>query len=105
MNVIQTKKFYGTTLISIINKAIDDNEKNGVEKEPDSIYYEQNQTNSIKITIKFQQSEKIMAMEDIKKSSTETFVALFNNASFKCTNIQYHEKTNYVKSMHFEQTI
>ena len=52
----------GTTLISIINKAMDNNEKNEVEKQEDGTYKD-NEKNSIHITIKFLESEKIINME------------------------------------------
>ena len=59
------EKFYdqeilGTTLISIINKATNDNEKNDVEKQEDTIYYIDNNKNSVQITIKFLDNDKII---------------------------------------------
>lgn len=102
------EKFYdqeilGTTLISIINKATNDNEKNGVEKQEGTIYYIDNNKNSVQITIKFLDSDKIIKMEEISQKQTENFVQVFATATFKCTQIQYHEKTKCIKSMYFEQ--
>lgn len=97
------QEIVGTTLISIINKAMDDNEKNGVDKPKESIYYEENETDSIKITVQFLEADKPIYMEDIAKQTSETFVSFFATANFKCTKIEYHEKTNYVKSLYFEQ--
>lgn len=97
------QEILGTTLISIINKAIDDNEKNGVDKPKECIYYQENETNSIKITVQFLEADKPIYMEDIAKQTSETFISFFATASFKCTKIEYHEKTNYVKSLYFEQ--
>ena len=98
------QEILGTTLISIINKAVNDNEQNGVGKEQNSIYYENNHENSIQISIKFFQSDDIVPMEKIAKGGSEAFVRAFATASFKCTKIEYHEKTNFVKSLYFEQT-
>lgn len=98
------QEILGTTLISIINKAIDDNEKNAVEKQEGTIYYEDNGKNSIQITIQFKQSNEPKHMEEIAQKQSESFVQVFATASFKCTKIEYHEKTNYVKSLYFEQT-
>lgn len=98
------QEILGTTLISIINKAIDSNEKNGVEKQTNSIYYENNHENSIQITIQFKQKEEPVHMEAIAQKQSEAFVKVFATASFKCTKIEYHEKTNLVKSLYFEQT-
>ena len=58
------KEILGTELISLINKAIDYNEKNSVEKQENTIYYINNNTNSIQITVKFLDNDKI-----IKKTS------------------------------------
>ena len=47
----------GTDIISVINKAIDINEKNQVQKNEKNQYIE-NETNSIIITIKFVEEDK-----------------------------------------------
>lgn len=104
------EKFYnqeilGTTLISIINKAINDNENNNVPKQNDTIYYENNKSNSIQINIKFIDSEKIIKMEEIAQKQTENFVKVFATATFKCTQIEYHEKTKCISNMYFEQVL
>ncbi len=92
-----------TSLISIINKAIDDNEKNGVEKVENGILYEDNGKNSIIITVKFLQSDNIYRMEDIARGTSESFINAYLGANFKCTSIEYHEQTNQIKSMQFEE--
>lgn len=97
------QEILGTTLISIINKATNDNEKNNVKMQDNSIYYEDNQKNSVQITINFLDSDKTVKMEDISQKQTESFVKVFATATFKCTNIEYHEKTKCIKSLHFEQ--
>lgn len=98
---IENQDILGTTLISIINKAIDDNEKNEVPKE--SIYYQDNQENSIKITIQFKELDYTVQMEDIAAQTTESFIRFFATATFRCTKLEYHERTNFVKSLYFEQ--
>lgn len=97
------KEILGTTLISIINKAIDDNEKNNVPLEENSIYYVDNEKNSIQITVKFLELEEPTCMENIAKQKTESFVKFFANSYFKCTNIEYHEQTKQIKSLFFEE--
>ena len=100
---IANQDILGTTLISVINKAIDENEKNGVQKQEDGIYYEDNGEDSIKISIKFKELENTVQMEDIAAQTTENFIQFFATATFRCTKIEYHEKTNFVKSLYFEQ--
>ena len=97
------KEILGTELISLINKAIDYNEKNSVEKQENTIYYINNNTNSIQITVKFLDNDKIIKMENIAEKQTENFIKFFATATFKCNDIQYHKQTKNVKSMYFEQ--
>ena len=97
------QEILGTTLISIINKATNDNEKNNIAKQKESIYYEDNQKNSVQITIKFLDIDRTVKMEEISQKQTENFVKVFATATFKCTNIEYHEKTKCIKSLYFEQ--
>ena len=97
------KKILGTDLISLINKAIDYNEKNNIPKQKDSIYYVNNNTNSIQISVKFIENDKIIEMEDIAEKQTETFIKFFATSTFICNDIKYHEQTKNVQSMYFEQ--
>ena len=78
-------------LITIINKAVDDDEKNGVLKPKNSIYYEENDENSIKIEVTFSEEHA-------------NFMKAFQTALFKCTKVEYHQKTNRIKYLHFEYT-
>lgn len=97
------KEILGTELISLINKAIDYNEKNNVEKQEDTIYYINNNINSIQITVKFIDNDNIIKMENIAEKQTENFIKFFATATFKCNDIKYHIQTKNVQSMHFEQ--
>lgn len=92
----------GTSLISLINKAIDSNEKNNVLKDDKGIYIE-NETTSIRIEVKFSEAENIIAMENIGKQGSERFIKNYASVSFKCTSKTYHEKTNTIKYMLFEE--
>ena len=97
------RKILGTDLISLINKAIDYNEKNNIEKQEGSIYYINNDTNSIQISVKFIENDKIIKMEDIAEKQTENFIKFFSTSTFICNDIKYHEQTKNVQSMYFEQ--
>ena len=97
------KEILGTELISLINKAIDYNEKNSVEKQENTIYYINNNTNAIQITVKFLDNDKIIKMENIAEKQTENFIKFFATATFKCNDIKYHKQTKNVQSMYFEQ--
>lgn len=96
------KEIYGADLATVINKAIDSNIKNDVEKDSKSLFVG-NDINSIKINIKMTDNDTIYPMEKIASSGIEKFVEYYNKIKFKCTNIEYHTKTNMIKSMLFEQ--
>lgn len=96
------KEVLGTDIISIINKATDSNEKNEVELGKDGNYIE-NDKNSIRIEIKFQELDKVITMERINSVGIEKFWSNYGALSFKCTKIDYHEKTHRVKYMYFEE--
>lgn len=92
----------GSSLISLINKSIDKNEKNEVEKDSNNRYIE-NDENSIKIQIKFLESDKLYDMEAVSALGSESFVKNYNNMNFNCTKKEYHKKTKQIKYMLFEQ--
>lgn len=92
----------GTDFISLINKAIDNNEKNLVDKDENGNYID-NEKDSIKIEVKFQELDKVISMEAINKQGIYQFVQNFGAISFKCTKIEYHQSTKNVKYMYFEQ--
>ena len=78
------KPILGTDFISIINKTIDNNEK------------------SVKIYVKFLESDNIFDMEAISNNGIENFIQNYATFSFKCTKIDYHKNGN-VKSLFFEE--
>lgn len=92
----------GSSLMTLINKAIDRNEKNGIEKNNKNLYIENNE-NSIKIEIKFLESDKIFQMETISDLGSEEFIKNYNSRKFKCTKKEYHEKTKHIKYILFEE--
>ena len=96
------KEIYGTDLLTVINKAIDSNEKNEVEKNSRGIYKD-NGKNSISIEIKISDNDTIYQMEKFYKSGTGNFLNYYGNIKFKCVEIKYHNSTNKVKYMLFEQ--
>ena len=96
------KEIYGAELATIINKAIDSNETNNIEKDNKGKYIE-NDTTSINIDIKITDNDTIYNMEIFYNGGISNFVKNFNIIKFKCTNIQYHKNTNRIKYMYFEQ--
>ena len=96
------KEIFGTDLATLINKTVDDNTKNEIEKDDKGLYVD-NEKDSIRIDIKFTDDDTIHTMEEIYNSGTATFMQYYNQIRFKCSNIEYHEKTGRVRYMYFEQ--
>ena len=92
----------GTDLVTVMNRAIDNNEKNEVEKNSKGIYKD-NEKNSISIEVKITDNDTIYQMETFQKNGMQNFLTYYGNIKFKCTNIKYHQTTKKVKYMLFEQ--
>ena len=98
----ENKEVLGTDIISIINKATDSNKKNDIKIGEDGNYID-NGKNSIRIEIKFLELDKVITMERINNVGIEKFWSNYGALSFKCTKIEYHEKTHRVKYTYFEE--
>jgi len=96
------KTVYGTDVATVINKAVDQNEKNKIPKDEKG-YYIENTTNSIKIDINMLTIEKTFYMEQFYNNDITQFVENFNLVNFKCSEIQYHKETGKIKKIVFEQ--
>lgn len=92
---------YGTDVATLINKAVDNNEKNEVPKDENG-YYIANNTNSVKIYLKLETEGDNYPMERIVKLGMTEFVKNFNLETFTCTNINYHNETGKVSEVYFE---
>lgn len=92
----------GLDIATLINKSVDKNTKNKVEKLENGEFI-QNEENSIEIEIYIKDSEKTYKMETIYNNGTEQFVQYYGNIMFKCSKIEYHKKTGQVSYILFEQ--
>ena len=96
------KEITGRDIASLINMAVDSNEKNKVEKDEKNKYID-NGKNSIKIDIKIIDNDTIYDMETLYSGGIENFVQFYNTIQFKCTDIKYHADTKKVKYLYIEQ--
>lgn len=96
------RTIYGTEVATIINKAINQNENNQVQKDEKKHYIENNE-NSIKIEIKMLTTGKTYPMEEIYNNDMTQFVQNFNFIQFKCTKLEYHKSSGKVKKLLFEE--
>ena len=69
----------------------------------DEEFYIDNGKDSIKIDIKFTDDDSVHTLEEIYNSGVETFMIYYNEIKFKCTKIEYHQQTNRVSYLYFEQ--
>ena len=97
------EEVYGTDLATVINRAVDRNEKNEVTKNNKGIY-QNNDENSINIEIKMLDDDSVYKMEKFYNDGIQNFINYYGNIKFKCTDIKYYSATNQVKYMLFEQT-
>ena len=92
----------GLDITTVINKAIDNNEKYQITKDEEGVYIA-NDTNSVKIYITMIINEKTYSMERINQVGISSFIENFGTVSFKCTYIKYH-KNGRISEMTFEAT-
>ena len=96
------QEFYGADVVTLINKAYDNNLTNQVEKDKEGKFVE-NDNNSIKIDIKMTDTDTVYDMETLYAGGMDTFVKYYNAIKFKCSKLEYHNSTGKVKYLYIEQ--
>ena len=92
-------------IVTLMNRAIDLNNKNKIEKDENG-FYKENNTNSIKVYLKVKSSDSKMEMEKLMlddKAGVEKVEYAFSDLIFEMTDVEYHQKTGQVKSITFEE--
>ena len=89
----------GLDIITLINRATSNNEKYGIKKNGDNIYILDNEF-SIEIYIIF--DDVSYPMERINNSGSNSFIKLFADVIFKCTDIKKKKKNGRIASLYFE---
>ena len=95
------KTLLGSEVASLINKAIDNNEKNQISKNDKGIYQEDGKY-SVQIFVKLEKEGEYFTMERINALKITEFVKNFSLQDFKCTGIEYHKETKRVSKVYFE---
>lgn len=107
----QNKDLYGIDIVTVINKALDNNTKNNILKDENNRYISNKET-SIQVELiliagidpKTGEKEKVThQMERIQEVGLEGFITNFNLTIFRVKEIQYHEKTGRISKIIFEQ--
>ena len=93
----------GTDITTIINKAMDNNEKFNIPKDEKGLYIA-DEENSIKIYVYMIINETTYPMESLKASGLNEFARYFGEVEFKCTDVKYHKATGKIAEMTFAAT-
>lgn len=93
----------GLDVITVINKAISNNEKYEIPKDKDGLYILDDEY-SVEVYVTMIINEKTYRMERISDLGINSFVAYFGEVGFKCTDVKYHEKSGRISSLTFEAT-
>ena len=99
----QDRNFYGADVASIINKAIDNNEKYEIPKDEKNIFIP-DEKYSVKVYVKMLESDDVYDMDVISNVGIEQFIFNYNNIKFHIIGIEYHEQTNRVSNIYIEET-
>ena len=99
------KEISGINIATVINQAVDDNEKAMIKKDENNKYI-QDDINSIYIEIKITEfaEEEIYTMETLYNGGMEQFVKYYGQIRFKATDIKYNENKR-IKYILFEQIL
>lgn len=100
--IYKGQEILGSELATLINRAVDTNEKNEIQKDKNGKYID-NETNSINIDVKFIDDDVMYNIEKIYNSGIEKFVYYYRDITFICKEAQYHESTGKIKYIKFEQ--
>lgn len=97
------KEIIGTDIATIINQAVDDNEKIALKKDENGKYIENNE-NSVNIEIKIKDfaEERTYTMETLYGGGMNEFVKYYGQIHFIGKTIQYHQNGK-IKYILFEQ--
>ena len=96
------KNISSAELATLINKAMNKNADNEVQRDENG-YFIENDENSIKIDVHFLLDDTILKAEQIEKSDLNLFITAYSSAQFKCTKIEYHNKSKLVKYLYIEE--
>ena len=107
----QNKDLYGIDVVTVINKAIDNNTQNNIAKDEKGRYIN-NEESSIQIELNLiasvnektgEKKQVTHPMERIMEVGLDGFISNFNLTIFRVKEINYHEKTGRISKITFEQ--
>ena len=96
------KEMYGADIVTIINKAIDNNEENNISKDENGNYIENEKSVKVELTLLSTDEdsktiEVVYPMETLEKAGLNEFITNFGLTLFECTNIEYNSENRVSK--------
>lgn len=96
------QEFYGNELATIINLAIDNNEKYNISKDSSGKYITDD-SYSLRVDVYMTDTDKTYSMELLNAGEISNLVNNYSNIKFKCTKVEYHKKTSRISYLYIEQ--
>ena len=96
------QEFFGTELATIINLAIDNNEKNNIAKDTSGKYVT-DELYSVRVDVYMTDTQKTYSMETLNAGEISNLVNNYSNIQFKCTKVEYHKSNKRISYLYIEQ--
>lgn len=96
------KEIYGADVVTIMSKAIDNNNQYNIARNEENKFIEDNKY-CLKVMIKFKDVDKIFAMESIEKSGIDGFMQNFSKSTFKIIEYRYNEESKRIGKIVIEE--
>ena len=93
----------GTDVTTMINKAMDNNEKHGIKKDENGVYIPDDEY-SVKIYVYMIIDENTYPMEQLVQTGLSEFTRYFGEVHFNCTDVKYHKTNGRIAEMTFAST-
>lgn len=96
------KEIYGADVVTIMSKAIDNNNQYNIARNEENKFIEDNKY-CLKVMIKFKDVDKIFDMESIEKAGIEGFMQNFAKSTFKIIEYDYNDESSRIGRIVIEE--
>lgn len=96
------KEIYGADVVTIMSKAIDNNNKYEIARNEENKFIEDNKY-CLKVMIKFKDVDQTFDMESIEKAGIEGFMQNFSKSTFKVIEYDYNEDSKRIGKIVIEE--
>lgn len=96
------KEIYGADVVTIMSKAIDNNNKYDIARNEENKFIEDNKY-CLKVMIKFKDVDQTFDMESIEKAGIEGFMQNFSKSTFKVIEHDYNEASKRIGKIVIEE--